>query len=272
MVQTALSDVTLTMIVRDELMNCAGGLLPMLEYHLPHFPAAVVLDTGSVDGTRQLLEHLQGEYPQLKVYDAEFEGYGYARLKANSLVLTEYSFMLDADERLAASETLAQTWNRAKERGRIKHKEVLGANITLTNVYLNGAQEDGFVWNPRLARCDKVSFTNLGVWEYSTLQSAQGVINGRISAFHFLPYSSSADYEMRRFKMNGWYDHLDEHISRGIAPSQARYFHRFKTPNAKVLQQFNIDVYAVLHQLEGIGLRPQQEILEILEKEKRNGE
>src|SRR3989344_6201306 len=103
---TPLQDITLTMIVRDELMNPAGGLLPMLEYHLPHFPEAVVLDTGSVDGTRQLLEEMRREYPQLGVYDATFEGYGPARNTANGYVKTKYTLMLDADEMIGRPDSL----------------------------------------------------------------------------------------------------------------------------------------------------------------------
>src|SRR3989344_9614480 len=104
---TPLQDITLTMIVRDELMNPAGGLLPMLEYHLPHFEHAVVLDTGSVDGTRELLEHLAGKYSQLRVCDAKFEGFDKARNQANRHVRTRYSLVLDADEMMSSFDDLA---------------------------------------------------------------------------------------------------------------------------------------------------------------------
>src|SRR3989344_6360433 len=140
---TPLQDITLTMIVRDELMNPAGGLLPMLEYHLPHLPEAVVLDTGSVDGTRQLLEHLQGQYPQLKVYDAKFNGYGFARIEANQHVSTEYSFMLDADERLEKPRKLYREWNRILARA----GEASGINFDFEDITLNGDKTSGYGWN-----------------------------------------------------------------------------------------------------------------------------
>ena len=74
-------DVTLGIIVRDELMNPAGGILSMLNQHINSFSNVVVLDTGSVDGTRELLEHLSGQYSHLKLYDGRFKGYAHARNK-----------------------------------------------------------------------------------------------------------------------------------------------------------------------------------------------
>jgi glycosyltransferase involved in cell wall biosynthesis len=86
------------MIVRDEVMNPLGGLLHMLDLHTPFFKDVAVLDTGSVDGTRQILEHLDGQYDHLHVHDAKFKGFSNARNKAKSFAKLPYVFMLDADE------------------------------------------------------------------------------------------------------------------------------------------------------------------------------
>ena len=98
-------DLSLVMIVRDELINPAGGLLPVLEKQSSYYPEIVILDTGSKDGTRELLEHLSGQdiFPNLKVHDAKFWGYSHARNKLNSLVNTKYTLSLDSDEILSES-------------------------------------------------------------------------------------------------------------------------------------------------------------------------
>ncbi|MEK6918801.1 MAG: glycosyltransferase [Nanoarchaeota archaeon] len=96
--RSIIPDTTLCMIVRDELMNSAGGIERMLRHHIPHFTQVDVADTGSVDGTREKLAELEKEYEQLRVYDHAFDGYGPSRNFIKSKARTRLVAMLDADE------------------------------------------------------------------------------------------------------------------------------------------------------------------------------
>ncbi len=95
-----LEDVSLCAIVRDEMMNPAGGIERFLRAHLPHVSNAVVVDTGSIDGTRDKLAELEREYPHLRVFDHKFDGFGPSRNVSLSKVVTKYALILDADELL----------------------------------------------------------------------------------------------------------------------------------------------------------------------------
>ncbi|VVB82373.1 Glycosyl transferase family 2 [uncultured archaeon] len=95
-----LSDVSLCAIVRDEMMNPAGGIERFVESHVPYVEEAVIADTGSVDGTREILEEMQAKYSNLRVVDIPFTGYASTRNKALNYVKTKKAFILDADELL----------------------------------------------------------------------------------------------------------------------------------------------------------------------------
>lgn len=94
-----LPDTTLCAIVRDEVINPAGGIKRFIESHVPYVEQAVIVDTGSVDGTRQALEEMQAQYPNLKVQDTKFEGYDKARNVSLKFAKTPRVLVLDADER-----------------------------------------------------------------------------------------------------------------------------------------------------------------------------
>ncbi len=101
-----LPDVSLAAIVRDEMMNPAGGIIDFVECTVPHVEEAVIVDTGSVDGTREVLEKLQARYPHLKVFDHPFQDYADARNHSLQQVRTKYALVLDADERLFGKDWL----------------------------------------------------------------------------------------------------------------------------------------------------------------------
>lgn len=93
-----LKDVSLAAIVRDEIMNPAGGVERWLRSTLPYVEEAVVVDTGSIDGTREKLEELQGEFDNLRAYDIKWEGFAKSRNFSLSKVNTKRVLVLDADE------------------------------------------------------------------------------------------------------------------------------------------------------------------------------
>jgi glycosyltransferase involved in cell wall biosynthesis len=97
-----LKNTSLCAIVRDEMMNPAGGIEDFIKCTVPFVESAVVVDTGSKDGTREILEEAQAKYPNLKVFDYVFRGFADARnysLKKGRKI-SKYALILDADERL----------------------------------------------------------------------------------------------------------------------------------------------------------------------------
>ncbi len=96
-----LPDVTLAAIVRDEKMNAAGGIEDFLECTMPFVSAGVVVDTGSFDGTRDILDRMKRKQSRIRIYDHEFVSYAEARNYSLLQVRTPYALVLDADERLS---------------------------------------------------------------------------------------------------------------------------------------------------------------------------
>lgn len=276
---TALSDVTLTMIVRDELMNCAGGLLPVLERHLPYFPETVVLDTGSIDGTRQLLEHLQGKYPQLRVYDAEFEGFGSARTIANSHVRSRYSLVLDADEMISSVDGLAADVKNANEKYN-GDDFVLNFEFSWVHPVYGKQRRPASILNPRLFPKDKTIFERV-VYEWVKIINGSALINIHFAGTpinHFVPDGEGEELKDKRFyqeiipfnsslPIDGAKLFLQQHGP----PSAKADFEKWKTPNPRCLREYDIDLFAVLRELNSLGLKPHPKIMEQLERHGRKG-
>lgn len=97
-----LSDVCLCAIVRDEEMNPAGGIEDFVNCTVPFVESAVIVDTGSIDKTRAILEDAKAKYPNLEVYDHKFNGFANARNFSlrKGRKFSKYALVLDADERL----------------------------------------------------------------------------------------------------------------------------------------------------------------------------
>lgn len=98
MTKKILKDTTLCAIIRDEMMNPAGGIERFIRSIVPHVERAVIMDTGSIDGTREKLERLEKEYSQMKVYDRKFDNYVKSRNASLEKVETGWTLVLDADE------------------------------------------------------------------------------------------------------------------------------------------------------------------------------
>lgn len=99
-----LHDITLAAIVRDEEDNPAHGVEIWLKATLPYVESAVVVDTGSVDRTREILERLRSDYPHLEIFDREFDDFASSRNFSLSKIKTRRALVLDADELLLPEE------------------------------------------------------------------------------------------------------------------------------------------------------------------------
>jgi glycosyltransferase involved in cell wall biosynthesis len=95
-----LKNTSLCAIVRDEVSNRGGGLEKWLRGVLPFMEEAVVVDTGSIDGSLTLLYSLAAQFPKLKVYERKFDGFPSSRNYALSKVETTRALVLDADEEI----------------------------------------------------------------------------------------------------------------------------------------------------------------------------
>ncbi len=84
-----LKDVSLCAIVRDEMLNSAGGIEDFVRSTLPFVASAVIIDTGSKDGTWEKLQELRGEYPHPEVFQRQFRDFASSRNFALSKVKTE---------------------------------------------------------------------------------------------------------------------------------------------------------------------------------------
>ena len=101
MVSSSVLPVSLAAIVRDEMMNPAGGIVDFVDSTVPFVEDAVIVDTGSVDGTREALEKLTMKYPHLRVLDTIFKDYAHARNESlKPIDEGRKVLVLDADERL----------------------------------------------------------------------------------------------------------------------------------------------------------------------------
>lgn len=105
-----LPSVCLVAIVKNEETNPAGGIVDYLDSILPFVPFAVIVDTGSTDGTLALLRQAAAErYPWLRVRQCAFSDFATARNRSLALaraavreagVAVGTALVLDADERL----------------------------------------------------------------------------------------------------------------------------------------------------------------------------
>lgn len=149
-----LPDVSLAAIVRDEMMNPAGGIVDFVHSTVPFVEEAVIVDAGSKDGTRQKLEELQAEYPQLRVFDRQFDDYASSRNHSLAQVRTKYALVLDADERIRAKDF-------AEIALLLKEHPAEGYNFRLLSRYFqekDDAIESGH--NPRLFLKEKKHYKN----------------------------------------------------------------------------------------------------------------
>lgn len=90
-------DISLCLIVKDELENLENNLSPLIE----KFPEVIVVDTGSTDGTREYLDTLPSH---VKVVDFAWrDDFSAARNQYIKAAARKWIYWMDADEYLGPS-------------------------------------------------------------------------------------------------------------------------------------------------------------------------
>lgn len=158
---TALPNTSLCAIVRDEEMNPAGGIKRFIETIVPHVEEAVVVDTGSLDRTREILEELKSEFPNLSVFDRQFDNYAASRNYSLEQIRTKRVLVLDADELITHGDFLI-----LKE-FMLKNNKAKGFFFNFSEVYPNGDILSGIAHNPRLFSMDIEPFYAIPICYYS---------------------------------------------------------------------------------------------------------
>lgn len=225
-----LPDTSLCAIARDEKENPAGGIIDFVESTVPFVEAAVIVDTGSLDGTRELLEELESQYPNLTIFDKPFRDYASSRNHALSKVKTKRALVLDADERLTA-EDFSRLIKIMEERPAMGYK----FKYTCVGIKRTGIEKKA-TCSPRLFEVlEQMHYKNteegwaeqlyVGNDRADSLKHFMAPIDIRIKHF----YPSELSYSK---KLNDWYGVVVME-GRQLAPSQVASFSEWKEFNPK---------------------------------------
>lgn len=226
MPKCVIHDTSLCAIVRDEINNPAGGIVDFIESTMPFLEAGVVVDTGSADGTWDLLKKMCFKYPNLKIYHRSFDNFSNSRNFSLKNVKTKRALVLDADERLTEMD-----FYRLKKL--IKKKSSLGYNFYCVYVYPNN-NEIKICNNPRLFEISKKTHYRwvngrevlyLGNKVFAHIPKA--VVRTHIKIKHFCP-----DKKFLIKKREEFYKKIMRGVD--IQPSKCSSFAKWKKYNPKI--------------------------------------
>lgn len=148
------------------------------------FPEIILLDTGSKDQTIRIAK----EYPNVKVFETLFKGFGPLRNEAASLASFDWILALDSDEIISPSlllELSSMTLNPKVAYSMPRHN------------FYNGKRIKGCGWSPdrvvRLYNKNYVQFSKASVHESLELYPQ---IPFRSPLFH-TPYRSTSDFLLK---------------------------------------------------------------------------
>ncbi|MEI7718911.1 MAG: glycosyltransferase [archaeon] len=231
---TVLKDTCLCAIVRDEKMNPAGGVERFLRAHLPYVEEAVVVDTGSTDGTCEVLEKLGKEFAHLKVYDVSFKDYAHSRNFSLTKVKTKWALVLDADELLIPSSFEAVEEDKERLKGHIQ-----GFSFAIQNIFFT-TRDCANYWalhNPRLFN-NRLGFkyansvaTNEWLYDFRGKMVADSPSSvHRISTDYPIIHFKSSDKGIKLKEIN-WYDQLSKKITAVDGPAKIAGFEEWKKLN-----------------------------------------
>ncbi|MBW2995835.1 glycosyltransferase [Candidatus Woesearchaeota archaeon] len=221
-----LPDTSLAAIMRDEIMNPAGGIVDFVESTVPFVEKAVIVDTGSIDGTREALEELEAKHDNLTIYDLKFEDYAQSRNYGLSKLKTKRALVLDADERLVR-EDFEQLNKLIEEHPNEKMK------FRYLVITPDESREEVGP-NPRLFPVlDRLRYVNTvtrhfeWLYENNDMIPRSNMLKTGIQIKHFVP-----DKEGIQCKDREWYGRV---MFDGVkkAPSEIPSFHKWKQFNQK---------------------------------------
>jgi len=219
-----LPNTSLCAIVRDEKINPAGGIKKFVEAHVPYVEEAVIVDTGSIDGTREILEELESKYSNLKVYDHKFNGFADARNYSLEKVNTKYSLVLDADELITSDRPTNEWW---KILDAIHNKtDEKSFTFEFRNVRPNEDYASIDCWYSRLFLTKEVKFYGK-LWENHNHALVHFNPREAIAKItHFLP---SEENHLK--KREDWYGSFENKIDNNLSPSKIETFKLWKNYN-----------------------------------------
>jgi hypothetical protein len=144
------------MIVKDEESNIERALRSAI----PHITSWVIVDTGSEDGTKSVIERVMAEAGIAgHLYDRPWVHFGHNRSEALALCdsVMDWAIMLDADDNLAGPVVPAATWSSTDMDGfvmRIEHGAIRHQRIQVFRTGLGWAY-DGVVHETPVCRGKK---------------------------------------------------------------------------------------------------------------------
>jgi len=210
-------------IVRDEIINPAGGIVDFVDSTMPYMEAGVIVDTGSIDGTCDALEELVSKYPNLQIFDRKFDGFAPSRNYSLKKVKTKQALVLDADERLTRQDfeqlKLIMEANPAK-----------GFNFMFLNVYPD-YEKIGIGVNPRLFEVSNKTRYRNRVYEHLYFNG----FSTDIKIKHFFAYwdpSGKKYYEFYK-KLQRKFPLLPWSLFRDVQPSSLLSFNEWKAYNPR---------------------------------------
>ena len=226
---TKLKDTCLCAIVRDEKVNPAGGILDYIESTVPYVESAVIVDTGSIDGTREILEEAQGKYPHLVVADKVFAGFADARnysLEFGKKEGTKYSIVLDADERLTPKDFSELDRFVGVSQGEVYRFE-------FQHIDSFGQETTSPSWCRRMFLLGNGPSFSGGIYEAFHIALSLSSIDVPVKIKHFLSSRFGKDAKSK------WYqslrEQLDSHVMAtpigGLQPATYAGFSLWKEPN-----------------------------------------
>lgn len=217
-----LPDTSLATIVRDAEITPAGGIVKFVESTAPFVEEAVIVDTGSRDRTRQLLEELSGTYRNLRLYDRPFDGFDTSKNHSLELVRTRLALILDADELLTAHDF-------SRLAALVRETPVDGYWFTFLNIYPDGKTDYGNGTNPRLFKKEGRRYVG-AVWEFLLPTSFDDIDTG-LAIKHFRPAVAALDQKGRCFYREIENAHNDRAAIRSLAFSTLPGFSEWNNYN-----------------------------------------
>ncbi len=253
-----LKDTSLCAIVRDEMINPAQlpgkpGIRSFVESHVPYVEQAVIVDTGSIDGTRQELEQLVSEFPNLKVSDRPFDNYAAARNDSLTKTETKYALVLDVDE-LITQENFRKLHEDILTGQKIDPKRKLSVpyffELGIKEILADGKVESSGGHPIRLFEKNKGEFfnegdnmneflytTGLNGYRYKINSGSPNVFSSKKGILHFRPNRVISSKEMpltfdnynpEKLKWINWYSQPERFSE---PPSLRECFKYWKQPN-----------------------------------------